>query len=72
MPLKTYSNEKNHFGDFDFLAWKVLKLILRPKRPDASISIDFDSKILIEATFFKLEHSNLNMFISIMPLKNLF
>ena len=31
--------------------------ILWPKMPKASISIDFDSKILPEATFFKLEHS---------------
>ena len=38
--------------------------------PKASISIDFDSKILPEATFFKLEHSNL--FITIMPLKTYF
>ena len=29
-------------------------------------------KILPEATFFKLEHSNLNIFISIMPLKTYF
>ena len=35
----------------------------------ASISIDFDSEFLPEATFFKLEYSNLNMFISIIPLK---
>ena len=40
--------------------------------PKASISVDFDRKILPEATFFKLEHSNLTMFISIMPLKTYF
>ena len=40
--------------------------------PKASISVDFDSKILPEATFFKLELSNFFLFISIMPLKTYF
>ena len=49
-----------------------MKLILWPKMHKASISVDFDSKILPEATFFKLELSNFFLFISIMPLKTYF